>query len=348
MDTTLFRSGLGTDVSDCKTYKEVIEKANLNYTVAKCPIVAKLPFRIENQIDVDEEVDSFVKNSNIYKPFNNGYCVYRTDTNKPLGIVKERYTPIQNVDAFDGIDDLITQGNLTWVSAGAFGFGEQIFICAKITKTINIGDIDPVDSYLVFSNSHNGTTSINILFTPIRVKCTNMVNGAISQADAYIRFRHTENSVNNFNNSMNIIMQAINKLDDISPLYNKLYHKKITDFESIEIIAKTFLTKEELNSIIFADKNHWATRLIHNDIDFLHDNKISTRKTNIILNTYEYYQTDETQQSIIGTQWGVYNSITGYFSNIANLTGQKKINSLLYGNANKIANKTLNMLVEAI
>lgn len=348
MDTTLFRSGLGTDVSDCKTYKEVIEKAHLNYTVAKCPIMAKIPFRIENQVGIDEGYGDFVKDSNIYRVFDNGYCVYRTDINKPLGFVRERYTTIQNKDAFDGIDDLITQNKLTWVSAGYFGFGERMFVCAKITKTVDIGNADPIDSYLVFSNSHDGTTSINVLFTPIRVRCTNMVNGAIDQADAYIRFKHTENSVANFNNAMGVITQAINKLDNITPLFNTLYNKKITDMETVEIIAKTFLTEEELASIMFSDKNNWQKRLINNDSDFLHNNKISTRKTNIILNTYEYYQTDETQKEIIGTQWGAYNAITGYFSNIANLTGEKKIKSLLYGNANRIANKTLNMLSKAV
>jgi hypothetical protein len=48
--------GLGKDVKDCHTAKEVMQKANLDWFVKKCELVAQMPFSVngDNTItDVD-------------------------------------------------------------------------------------------------------------------------------------------------------------------------------------------------------------------------------------------------------------------------------------------------------
>jgi hypothetical protein len=44
------------DVSDCKTSTEVMEKANMNWSVDKCELVAEMPFGInrDNSIKLGE------------------------------------------------------------------------------------------------------------------------------------------------------------------------------------------------------------------------------------------------------------------------------------------------------
>lgn len=37
-----WRGKIGIDISDCTTMSEAIQKAKLNYTVAKCPIAAQM------------------------------------------------------------------------------------------------------------------------------------------------------------------------------------------------------------------------------------------------------------------------------------------------------------------
>ena len=60
---------------------------------------------------------------------------------------------------------------------------------------------DPVESYLVFTNSHDGSTGVKILFTPIRVICENTLNAAIKNSTNYVSFRHTKNVNNKFKNA---------------------------------------------------------------------------------------------------------------------------------------------------
>ena len=80
----------------------------------------------------------------------------------------------------------------------------------------------------------------------------------------------------------------------------------------------------------------------------MQDAKISTRKANVIRGMYEYYKNGIGQREIEGTAWGAYNAVTGYFSNVANMEGLKRFDSLLFGSANtKMSNAFTEALVIA-
>ena len=95
------------DVSDCKTSQEVMEKAALDWNVAKCPLFAEMPIVTDDRIDesLDRLSEQLKRNeghthgNNIYKLCDSNFGIYRTDCNYPLGIVKGKYTPVQNIDA---------------------------------------------------------------------------------------------------------------------------------------------------------------------------------------------------------------------------------------------------------
>lgn len=93
------------DVSDCATAKEVMLKAGLNFNVAKCELVGKMPIKLTG---TDEELDRIIKEqkegahvfgTDIYRKCDNAFATYRTDYNIPLGVVKSKYTIVQNNDA---------------------------------------------------------------------------------------------------------------------------------------------------------------------------------------------------------------------------------------------------------
>ena len=100
---------LGTDVSACKTAQDVMKAADLDWSVAKCELVAKMPFRIGSNNELGE--DAFSHNGNIYRDCSNAYATYRTDINYPLGIVKD------NMDAFNFFNNAIGEGMAHWDKA---------------------------------------------------------------------------------------------------------------------------------------------------------------------------------------------------------------------------------------
>jgi len=328
--------GIGQNVSDCKTAEEVMIKAGLDWGVNKCSLVAKMP-NIEN----DEEADGFGYNGHFYAECPNAFATYRTDINVPLGVVKSRYEVVQNTEAFSFFNDALRNADVEWQSAGYFGYGQKIFVTAKIPNTIKVGD-DTIDSYLVFSNSHDGTGSVQIMFSPIRVRCTNMLNSAIKNADSFIRIRHTQSVGQKLELGKHVLAIALDHAANANQIYNSLACAKMSRDQVIRYICNLNLTQSEKDLLKELDPKHALERLYDRDFYIIDKAKISTRKTNQIVATVDYYLTDISQQDIMDTAWGAYNAVTGYYSNIAMMSGEKRMDSLLWGGANKAMQEALN------
>ena len=76
---------------------------------------------------------------------------------------------------------------------------------------------------------------------------------------------------------------------------------------------------------------------------------ISTQKFKAMTNIEYYYHNGIGQKEIEGTGWGVYNALTGYYSNMENNEGTKRLDTLLYGDrARKIQLFGETILAQAI
>lgn len=339
--------GLGKDVTDCITAQDVMKKANLDWFVDKCELVAKMPFRLngDNTInEIDALNGTFSRDGAIYRGLPNAYATYRVDKNIPLGLVQSKYTPVQNIDAFTFFNDAIGIDKCQWESAGAFGYGHKIFVTAKLklTSEVNINGIkDPIDNYLVFSNSHDGTSSLTIMFTPIRVFCTNCLNAGLDKSESYIRIRHTESAKGKLERGAEVLHIACEKAKDAQQLYQALTIIKMKDEEVLQYLADLNLTDQERLLLNEYDPQLGYKRLINRDYMTLEKTGVSVRKANMIQTMYEYYMSGVAQERIAGTAYGAYNAVTGYYSNVANIEGQKRMESLLYGNAQNVMQKAI-------
>lgn len=338
---------IGKNVSDCKSAAEVIHKAGLNFTVDKCDLMARMPFGTNRNNIVNELAGEFAKDGNIFRELLGYYATYRVDTNEPLGLVKEKYKVIQNIDAFNFFDDAIGKDMARWDRAGILNNGRKIYLSAKLPIGTKVGN-DEIDNYLVFSNSHDGTSSINIMFTPIRVICTNMLNGALKSADAYIRIRHTENAKQKLQKGAEILKIACKYANNMQEFYNSLTKIYMTDYEVMEYLAKLQLTPKEDELLKDYDDRNGYKKLILKDYRTMEVTGVSQRKVNTIANMFDYYCDGIGQKNIAGTAWGAYNAVTGFYSNVANLEGEKRVESLLYGGAQSNMNKALNAVTDYI
>ena len=332
---------LGIDVSDCKSSAEVMHKAGLDFIVDKCELVARMPFGIKRNNIVNDIAGDFVKDGYIYRELVGSYATYRADTSQPLGLVKAKYEVVQNIDAFKFFDDAIGEGMARWDKAGILDDGRKIYLSARLPVETRVGD-DLIDNYLVFSNSHDGTSSVNIMFTPIRVICTNMLNSALKSADAYIRIRHTESAKQKLQRGAEILRIACKHADTVQDYYNSLLKVKMSDKEVMEYLANLQLTAKEQDLLLNYDKENGYKKLILKDYRTMEVTGVSQRKANMIANLFEYYCDGIGQKQIAGTAWGAYNAVTGFYCNVANLEGEKRVESLLYGGANSNMIKALN------
>lgn len=325
-------------VENCKTAADVMSAANLDFEVAKCELIAKMP---TNSI---AEHEGFVFNGDNYVKCPNAYATYRTDYNIPLGIVKERYTPVQNIEAFSFFDDCIGKDRAIWQTAGFFGNGERIFVSAKLPNDILVNG-DPVENYLVFTNSHDGSTGVKILFTPIRVVCQNTLNAAIKTSTNFVSFRHTSSVHDNINIAKEILGICKEKVQFVKEQFNFLANKPINDENAMKLFGDVILTDKEKSDIIATGHN--IKQIITRNYDAIYDANISMKKVNALSEMNNYYYVGAGQREVLGTAWGVLNAVSGYYSNVDNAEKTKRMDTLLYGDrSNKIANAT-NLLMAA-
>jgi len=166
---------LGTKLAQPATSKQAIQAANLNWRVIKKRLYA---------IDGGEVLKS------------DKYAIVREDKwgkegCKVLGVVSDGYTPVQNSDAFDFFDSIVGNGEAVYHTAGALGNGERVWILAKLPDDICVAGDDVVNKFLLLANAHDGTMSVQIKFTPVRVVCQNTLTQALSIDNIGIKIAHS-------------------------------------------------------------------------------------------------------------------------------------------------------------
>ncbi len=304
-----WRGKIGIDISDCQSMEEAIVKAKLDYTVAKCQLTAKMDAKHLNS-DVD---NPNIVNGYEYVDLEGNFATYRTDSNIPLGHVGSRYEVVQNRTAFSFFDDAIGD-RIHLDCAGYFGYGQKIFLSASIDRDLKIGNIkDNVKHYFVFTNSHDGGTSVQIIITPIRVACMNALHTALTNADMMIRFQHSTGVNRRFLEVPEILCLTDKQIDCEEEIYQHLYATKVSDENVMNYIAQTFFTGEEYER---AEELKLFKGLYNRDNSAFEQSEISSRKLNTITKVWEYYQDGIGQRQIAGTAYGAYNAITGYFCNV--------------------------------
>lgn len=327
------------NVDHCETAEEVMIEAGLNWEVAKCELIAKTPAKSDDHT----REDGFTRGGDFYIDCPNAYSVYRTDTNKPLGVVKGRYTPVQNLDAFKFFDGAIGKNKAIWQTAGCFGDGERVFVSAKLPSNILINGSDPVDNYLVFTTTHDGSGGVKILLTPIRLACFNQLNAAIAGSSNFVSFRHTASVHTNIDTASEIMGICKQRIEVVSGHYEQMFKTKLNDKQTQNVFASVILSNTELANINLT--GHTIDQIIAKNWQAVEDSGISMKKVNTLHEMNKYYFEGPGQREILGTGWGAYNAVSGYYSNVDNAVGLKRMDSLLYGDKSKKIETTGNLIL---
>lgn len=114
----------------------------------------------------------------------------RSDTKMVLGVVTPTYTPCQNVDAFSFVDKLIKEEEVFFETAGSLKGGRVVWLLARLPGAFTVGKEDRNFPYLLFMNSHDGSTAIRIMPTTVRVVCWNTLNLALGSDSQRFCIRH--------------------------------------------------------------------------------------------------------------------------------------------------------------
>lgn len=298
--------GLGQIVKDYPTSVEAIIHAGLDFTVEKRPLFTDIRLGMEGQ-------DGSAKLS-----VPDYFATVRQDNNTVLGVVGNDYSVIQNKDAFTFFDSIVGGDGIFYETAGALGNGERIFITAKLPSYIRVGQDDLIENYLLLTTSHDGSGSITVAFTPVRVVCANTLAAALRNLKNVVRIKHTANAKQRLEQAHKVMGISNELTTQMDGIFNQWAKVKITDIEVQKLIQLAMVPNKEV---------------LHN-IQTGQLDDLSTCFVNMCDDVFEYAQSSPTQQleTTKGKLFGAYNAITGYFQNVRTYkTNEAKVKSILFG-----------------
>lgn len=227
------------DISSTISIDGALERAGLDWTVNSTPIY----------LEGNTEIPGYTAN-------------VREDTNEVLGIVSNQYHILQNREAFDFVNELPLHGDFKFESAGVFRGGRSVWVMGKLPEVDILGDT--VSNNIVFVNSHDGSTGVKVMMTPVRIICSNMLNIATRRAERIWKAKHTRNIFSRLDEARYTLSLANNYINALSEEANELAAISVTDAQIEAIFEKMFPidydkdTKRKINNVILFKNNFFS------------------------------------------------------------------------------------------
>jgi len=272
-----------------------------------------------------------------------GRAVRYTDDGSIVGNVGQGYVPVQNKHAFDFLDDAIKSGAASFHTAGSLKGGRLVWINCRLPQ--NIGkDIDPVESYISFVNSHDGSKAVTFIIHGNRIVCNNTMEYALydaKQSGRIIKARHSRNVLHKIDVDVRrLIAKAEGRIEEFDKAISHLVDTRISDDDFKKFMIAVQPPPKDAKSL--AD--------------------VPTRTQNIWadLNTLYRGGPGADLETAKGTAWGAYNAVTNYADHwrTTHVRGgersgeraqdEAKAVSLMFGSAAEMKRKALDHLLQMV
>lgn len=295
---------LGTQAEGLMTATEALVNAHLDWLVEKRPLYNRTE---EDELEVlpdtfgvfrrDEQEDGSIN----WIPLNRGTAVGKV------------YKVFQNVATLDFLDELTQTQEAKIEVVGALGNGEKVWVLAKLPQSILVNGMDKIDQYILIVNSHDGSGSLKIFLTPIRVVCQNTLTMALQGRQGGYNIRHT------------------------SRLYDRLEQAR----EVLGMVNKDFMAWGEMAQSLVQHKidNDGMESYFIDALNLTFNDKgdLTTRSANMLKTVKGLLDNKNNRlNGMAGTAWAAYNAVTEAidheFTTLANgEVSTKRMESALFG-----------------
>lgn len=219
---------IGNVTEGALTSSEAIVKAGLDWTVSLRPLITT------------EGSDGLIGRGIVVDDF---FSTVRDSDNKVLGVVGNRYTPIQNLECFDFLDTVLDDSEAKYETAGSLYGGKIVWMLINLGKDIVVGN-DKTIPYLLLTNSHDGSTAIKGMTTPIRVVCANTLSLALKNNSTSFGFRHTNNVHSKIDQARKLLELNYKYVDSFQEEMERLIEQQVTKDSFYEILDSMVPTAE--------------------------------------------------------------------------------------------------------
>ncbi|MCE9560859.1 MAG: DUF932 domain-containing protein [Planctomycetes bacterium] len=269
---------LGVTVSEAQSSSEAIKLAGLAWGVEQWPIVAR--------------------REGVERPVTNRVANIRADTGAVLGVVSHDYRVFQNADAFRFFDAIVQEKLAMYETAGSLKGGRQVWMLARLPKTLRVAGEDEIRPYILLTNSHDGSRALRMIPTTIRVVCSNTLSLSLRRASATegLTVYHSESLEQR-------VAEARTKLGIITT--------RIDEFEQqIQALAKRPMAQADLTT--------YFTKLVEDRAEDTQKRMLGAFLANLDHPT-------NTLHGISGTAWAAYNAVSQWADHQSVVRGQTEV-----------------------
>lgn len=286
---------------EIRTAKEAIQKSGLDWKVSLQGILYKDGDRIQSYED--------------------SKLIVREDSKDVLGVVGNRYVPIQNEDVFSFLDSFVDDGDVLYKSANSYKNGRVISVDLSLTREnkFNVRVGDDIETVIRVVTSHDGSERLSARLLMNRLVCT---NGMVRPETCFaFRVKHTESAKVQIENGKELINVA------------RVFGKEMA--ENARRMALTPFTKEQ------------SRKYINTVLGIKEENEASTRTEN---------KRDEILAlAVRGTGnngsslWDAYNGITEYADHKISVRGDNdRLTSSVLGSGLRLKERAYTVAQELI
>lgn len=222
--------GLGTVVDHCMTSEEIWKAANLDWSIEQMPVYAVR----EGEADPNRRLI----------PCPGQKANVRSDNGEVLGIVTDAYTVVNNIEAFNFVDQLHMDGVIKYESAGSLRGGRIVWLLARMPEEFKVTDVDVLRQYILFTTAHDGSRAIRVVPTDVRVVCANTLSLAISDEKRGLSIRH----MGDISEKLADARRAIKAVNEEFTTYHETVtrlRKAAFDMDRMEAFVNVLIPKEE-------------------------------------------------------------------------------------------------------
>lgn len=228
-------------------------------------------------------------------------AVVRLDNGDALGVVGRKYRPIQYAEGLGGFGKAILATDEAAVdTAGTLFGGKTGFLWFEVNHLpIKIKGERPegeIKTYLGITSSHDGSSALTAMITPVRVVCQNTLNFAIRGAHSTFKVRHSGSVDGKVEEARKALTITRDYMADFEAIAQRLAGVKVPDNSVKGLMEAIWPVKAELSE-------GWTDR---------HPAVLAT----------EDYFTSANLDPIRGTAWAVLNAAVEYVDHEAPYRGR--------------------------
>lgn len=239
----------------------------------------------------------------------NHRAIVRDTDKRVFGVMGPDYVPLQNKEAFKFFDPFLTNKEASIDTAGALRGGQNIWVLARLNRDpIEVVKNDPVEKFILLSNSHRGGIAVKVGFTPIRVVCANTLAIAEGAGSKLLRVAHSNQMITNLEAIQEIMNAANARFEATAEQYKFLASREVSQGDLKKYVHQVFIRKE-----VKTERAKLRAQEMEDTIKRLFETGLG----------------NDTKQAR-GTYWALYNAATQYLTHEQKKTAESRLDNLWF------------------